>query len=482
MSILDALRASDLSPAVKWTLQRYLENEYFSKINAMSLKVLQSLAISSLVCRIHAEKLQGEEAIHSQLAIWLPGRVVIELETYQAYLPQGAGVDVVMLLRRFLKAKPTSLAKKATTKKGKASEAAASTNDWSGAQIFTEGKKLSSFCVNHFNIYWKKALTKAFNGIEGSIPSGKQLGDVLTEVAQALWTEKEEKRIQDRIKRSASKSVPVQLPVAPKTSLAPFTTLDEADNHWLDYNVELHKKFGYHNTGDNLVMSVVPDEFDMEKLNANIIRFKAMNADDSAFLCSRWLDKFNKTIQHNISSEQLTPENSSIARRIQMDSQESVSQLVDDEAVESADLPVDEEEDGIDLAVTVGTVTVGTVDKSSPQEMPVGWLPCEWLACMLHGPASEQPDPTYITDTVEAEQKEQQRRKRILDQTGLGSGSGGSYSRQRMLQQAKDNSKEQSFIAAVTRNESRNERRLRGDTDVSEDEGLSKPSMKHYYS
>ena len=109
------------------------------------------------------------EAIHSQLAVWLPGRVVIELDTYQAYLPQGAGVDVVMLLRRFLKAKPTALAKKATTKKGKASEAAASTNDWSGAQIFTEGKKLSSYCVNHFNIHWKKALTKAFNGIEGGI-------------------------------------------------------------------------------------------------------------------------------------------------------------------------------------------------------------------------------------------------------------------------------------------------------------------------
>jgi len=189
MSMLDALRASDLSPAVKWTLQRYLDNGYFSKINAMSLKVLQSLAISSLVCRIHGEKLQGEEAIHSQLAVWLPGRVVIELDTYQAYLPQGAGVDVVMLLRRFLKAKPTALAKKATTKKGKASEAAASTNDWSGAQIFTEGKKLSSYCVNHFNIHWKKALTKTFNGIEGGIPSGKQLGDILTEIAQALWTE-----------------------------------------------------------------------------------------------------------------------------------------------------------------------------------------------------------------------------------------------------------------------------------------------------
>ena len=225
----------------------------------------------------------------------------------------------------------------------------------------------------------------------------------------------------------------MQLPVAPKTSLAPFTTVEEADNQWLVYNVELHKKFGYHNTGDNLVMSVVPDEFDMEKLNANIIRFKAMNAGDSAFLCSRWLDKFNKTIQHNISSEQLTPEISSIARRIQTDSQESVSQLVDDEAVESADLPVDEEEDGIDLAVTIGTVRVVTVDKSFPQEMPVGWLPCEWFACMLHGPASEQPDPTYTTDTVEAEQKEQIRRKRILDQTGIGSGSGGSFSRQRML-------------------------------------------------
>ena len=117
-------------------------------------------------------------------------------------------------------------------------------------------------------------------------------------------------------------------------------------------------------------MSVVPDEFDMEKLNTTIIRFKAMNADDSAFLCSRWLDKFNKTIQHNISSEQLTPENSSSARRIQLDSQESV------------DLPVDEEEDGIDLAVTIGTVRVVTVDKSFPQEMPVGWLPCEWFACV----------------------------------------------------------------------------------------------------
>ena len=468
--MLDALRASDLSPAVKWTLQRYLDNGYFSKINAMSLKVLQSLAISSLVCRIHAEKLQGEEAIHSQLAVWLPGRVVIELDTYQAYLPQGAGVDVVMLLRRFLKAKPTALAKKATTKKGKASEAAASTNDWSGAQIFTEGKKLSSYCVNHFNIHWKKALTKAFNGIEGSIPSGKQLGDILTEIAQALWTEKEEKRIQDRIKRSANKSVPVQLPVAPKTSLAPFTTLEEADNYWIEYNVELHKKFGYHTTGDTLVMSVVPDECDRVKLNNNIIRFKAINADDSAFLCSIWLDKFNNTIQHNIYSEQVTPENSSSARRIQLDSQESV------------DVPVDEEEEGIDLAVTVGTVTVGTVDKSVPQEMPVGWLPCEWFACMLHGPASEQPDPTYTTDTVEAEQKEQIRRKRILDQTGIGSGSGGSFSRQRMLRQAKENSKEESYIAAVTRNESRNDRRLRGETDVSEDEGLSKPSMKHYYS
>ena len=100
MSMLDALRASDLSPAVKWTLQRYLDNGYFSKINAMSLKVLQSLAISSLVCRIHAEKLQGEEAIHSQLAVWLPRRVVIELDTYQAYLPQGGK----RLLRRLLMA------------------------------------------------------------------------------------------------------------------------------------------------------------------------------------------------------------------------------------------------------------------------------------------------------------------------------------------------------------------------------------------
>ena len=156
MMLEAGLRSSELSPAVKWTIQRFNDNGYFSKINAVNLKVLQSLTISSLVCRIHAEKIQGEEVIHRQLAAWLPGRTVIELETYLPYLPQGTGVDVEMLLRRFLKAKTT--AKKATTKKGRASEAAASTNDWSGAQIFTVGKQLSSYCVNNFNIHWKKAL------------------------------------------------------------------------------------------------------------------------------------------------------------------------------------------------------------------------------------------------------------------------------------------------------------------------------------
>ena len=88
----------------------------------MNIKILQSLAISSLVCRIHAEKIQVEEAIHRQLADWLPERTVIELDTYLPYLLQGTGVDVEMLLRRFLRAKNT--AKKATTKKGRANEAA----------------------------------------------------------------------------------------------------------------------------------------------------------------------------------------------------------------------------------------------------------------------------------------------------------------------------------------------------------------------